>query len=141
MEMVLAIKGYSYDKTYRFFNVDETNQLSMLGEMVIDYPYAIEHKIRVIRYADRKWSIDPLIKEIRATQEPWVSVGNDDGDKCMMLNLYPCGTKLRLMYICICICTKLYKYVCVCMGACKVLCAYISMCRIACVKERLATIH
>ena len=37
-----------YDKTYRLFEVDETNQLSQSGEMVIDYPYAIEHKIMVI---------------------------------------------------------------------------------------------
>ena len=49
------IKGYSDDKTYRFFEVDETNQLSQLGEMVIDYPYASEHKIRAIEYVDRKW--------------------------------------------------------------------------------------
>ena len=54
LEVLLVVKGYSDDKTYRFFEVDETNQLSQSGEMVIDYPYAIEHKIRVIRYAYHK---------------------------------------------------------------------------------------
>ena len=43
--------------------VDETNQLSHSGEMVIDYPYVIEHKIRVIGYAYRKRYIDTIIEE------------------------------------------------------------------------------
>ena len=38
LEVLLAVKGYSDDKTYRLFEVDETNQLSQSGEMVIDYP-------------------------------------------------------------------------------------------------------
>ena len=46
LEVLLAVKGYSNDKTYQLFEVDETNQLSWFGEMVIDYPYAIEHEIR-----------------------------------------------------------------------------------------------
>ena len=72
LEVLLAVKGYSDDKTYRFFEVDETNQLSQSPEMVIDYPYAIEHKIRVIGYADRKWYIDPMIEEIRPHWKLWV---------------------------------------------------------------------
>ena len=39
------------------------------GEMATRYPYTIEHKIRVIEYADRKWYIDPLI---RAHWNLWV---------------------------------------------------------------------
>ena len=54
LEVLLVVKGYSYDNTYRFFEVDETNQLSQSRGMVIDCPYAIEHKIRVIGYADHK---------------------------------------------------------------------------------------
>ena len=72
LEVLLAVKGYSNDKTYRLFEVDETNQLSQSGEMVIDYPYAIEHKIRIIGYADRKWYIDPMIEEIRTHWKLWV---------------------------------------------------------------------
>ena len=41
LEVLLAVKGYSYDTTYRLFEVDETNQLSQSGEMVVDYPYVI----------------------------------------------------------------------------------------------------
>ena len=54
----MVVKGYLDDKTYRLFEVDETNQLSQSREMVIDYPYAIEHKIRVIGYSDHKLYID-----------------------------------------------------------------------------------
>ena len=46
--------------------MDETNELSQSGEMVVDYPYGIEHKTRVIGYVDRKWYIDPLIEDIRS---------------------------------------------------------------------------
>ena len=52
--------------------VDETNQLSHSGEMVIDYPYVIEHKIRVIQYAECNWYIDPMIEEIRPHWKLWV---------------------------------------------------------------------
>ena len=34
--------------------------------------YVIEHKIRVIRYVDRKWYIDPLIKDIISHWKLWV---------------------------------------------------------------------
>ena len=44
--------------------------------MVIDYPYAMEHKIRVIGYADRKWYIDPMIEEIREHWKLWVLAKN-----------------------------------------------------------------
>ena len=37
--------------------------------MVIDYPYAIEHKIRVIRYIDHKQYIDPTIEDVKVTLE------------------------------------------------------------------------
>ena len=40
--------------------------------MVIDCPYAIEHKIRVIEYVDSKWYIDPIIEGIRAHWKLWV---------------------------------------------------------------------
>ena len=40
--------------------------------MVIDYPYAIEHKIRVIGYDDCKWYIDPPIEDIRSHWKLWV---------------------------------------------------------------------
>ena len=67
-----AVKGYSDDKTYRLLEVDETNQLSQSGEMVINYPYAIENKIRIIGYTDCKWYIDPMIEEIRTHWKLWV---------------------------------------------------------------------
>ena len=72
LEVLLAVKGYSDDKTYRSFEVDEANQLTQSGEMRIDYPYAMEHKIRIIGYADRKWYIDPMIGEIKAHWKLWV---------------------------------------------------------------------
>ena len=72
LEVLLVVKGYSDDKTYRSFEVDEANQLTQSGEMRIDYPYAMEHKIRVIGYADRKWYIDPMIEEIKTHWKLWV---------------------------------------------------------------------
>ena len=54
--------------------MDNTNQLSQSKEMIIDYPYSIKYKIRVIRYADRKWHIDPPIEEIRSNWKLWVLV-------------------------------------------------------------------
>ena len=60
LEVVLTVKGYVEDKTFKFLRWI----LSHSKEMVIDYPYAIEHKIRVIGYDDCKWYIDPPIEDI-----------------------------------------------------------------------------
>ena len=65
-------KGYLEVETFWLFEVGKTNQSSKLGEMVTDYPYAIEHKIRVIGYAERKWHIDPPTEDIRSHWKLWV---------------------------------------------------------------------
>ena len=72
LKVLLVVNGYLDDKAYRFLELDETNQLSQLGEMMIDYSYAIEHKIRIIGYTDSKWYIDPMIEEIRPHWNLWV---------------------------------------------------------------------
>ena len=56
--VLLAAKGYFQDMTLCFFYVDNASQLSPLLEAVIDYPYVMEHKLRVIGYIDRRWYID-----------------------------------------------------------------------------------
>ena len=40
--------------------------------MVIDYPYVMEHKIRVIGYFDRKQYIYTSVEEIRSHWKLWV---------------------------------------------------------------------
>ena len=40
--------------------------------MVTDYPYLIEHKIRVIGYTDRKWYIDSPIEDLKSHRKFWV---------------------------------------------------------------------
>ena len=57
-------------------NKARMHQLSQSGKMVIDYSYAIEHKIRVIRYVDRKWYIDPPIEDIMTHWKLWVLAKN-----------------------------------------------------------------
>ena len=53
LEVVLTVKGYVEDKTFKFLRWI----LSHSEEMVIDYPYAMEHNIRVIGYVDCEWYI------------------------------------------------------------------------------------
>ena len=78
LEVLLVVKGYSDDKTYRSFEVDEANELTQSEEMRIDksqdktYPYAMEHKIRVIRYVHCTWYIGPMIEEIKTDWRLWV---------------------------------------------------------------------
>ena len=69
----MTIKGYLKDKTFRLFYVDNASQLSPLQEVVINYPYVMEHKIRAIGYNDHNLYIDPPIEGIRSHSELWVA--------------------------------------------------------------------
>ena len=70
LEVLLTVKGYY--KTFCFIYVDNTSQLSQSLGAVINYPYIMEHKIRVISYVDHKWYIDPPIEDIRSHWKLWV---------------------------------------------------------------------
>ena len=50
LEVLLTVKGYY--KTFCFIYVDNTSQLSQSLGAVINYPYIMEHKIRVYSPAD-----------------------------------------------------------------------------------------
>ena len=67
LEVLLTINECLEDKTsFLLFYVDNANQLSQSQEMVIDYPYVKEHKVRAIEYVDRKWYIGPPIEDIKS---------------------------------------------------------------------------
>ena len=49
-----TLKRYLEDKTFCLLYVDNASQLSASQEVVIDYPYVMDQKRRVIGYDDRK---------------------------------------------------------------------------------------
>ena len=71
LEVLFVLKDIFNIRPF-FFYVDNANQLSQSQEMVIDYPYVKEHKVRAIEYVDRKWYIDPPIED---TWSHWKFVG------------------------------------------------------------------
>ena len=69
LEVLLTVKGYLEDKSFRFFMwIKKINYLNCRKQ----YPYAIEQKIRAIGYIDCKWYIDLLIVDIRSSWKLWV---------------------------------------------------------------------
>ena len=46
--------------------------MSQSQETIVDYPYVMEHKIRVIGYFDRKQYIYTSVEEIRSHWKLWV---------------------------------------------------------------------
>ena len=64
LEVLLTVKGYLEDKTFRLFDVDNASQCSR--ELAIDYPCVVEHKVSVIGYVDCKWYIHLPIEDVKS---------------------------------------------------------------------------